>query len=301
MATPLCQGIGLNLQQFDAELTKPFVGAQGRDIDYFQRLTAQQRELGWRYSLDTSAMIAQGNVTTDQALPGKFFSVLENSGTATLGSSQAGYEGNILSTTGSAGIDTNVWVGYDTFLPALAVSTGGNITTGPRTAWISQNVYHPLESAATLYDYWLGFFPKTTTPGDTAPTDGVWIAAKNNSAGGLIPVGNVVSNSGTALTVTTFPTLTAAQSMRWGIVWQPGWAVDFYYKQPSTAPTFSVADTLAPWTLAGSISLTTASGNANPRATISHRPHMAHIQQASATHAMNFESMQYGIQQQFVR
>src|SRR5271170_2672277 len=65
---------------------------------------------GWRSCTDPIGMVAQGNVTTDLALPGRFFATLQNSGTANLAATQLGYDNDVLSTTGGSTGNTNSWI-----------------------------------------------------------------------------------------------------------------------------------------------------------------------------------------------
>ena len=257
----------------------------GKDADYWRRLTMLQRERKWRYNLDKQGMAAFAS-TTDAALPGKFFEVLTNSGTATLGSTQSGYEGEVLSVTGAASGNTNSWLSYDAGLPVAN-----------RHYWCTQVFNLPIESASTLFDVWMGFVnkPGTSSP-PSAPVDGCWWSLLNNGAAGLALTGNMANNSTTAVLPATGAVLTlgAATSIELGIAFQGQVGADFYYRVPATAPTFALTDQ---WVYAGSLS---AAANM-PRVTATLRAYSAHIARYAAANTVNMESILYGIENQPLR
>ena len=240
---------------------------------------------GWRSCTDPLGFISQGNVTTDLAAPGRFFGTLQNSGTANAGSTQLGYDNEILSTTGGSTGNTNSWIGYDGGLPAtyrLFVGT-----------W---SLYLPLQVVTTgLFDIWLGAFNKQVAPGGTAPTDGVWInllsAAGSTTA---LLAGGSNSGNGTAATTGTLLSISAATSIKLGYVWQVGVAVDFWAALPATAGAFAASDSQA-MSFLGSIVFGQTKNATNPLSTVLMRPHAAHIERGSSAHVLSCESMMYGV------
>jgi hypothetical protein len=284
--------IGINSLQFGQNVPAAGLGGGNTfDPTYFQRITNLQRETGWKYNLDQKSAVSLA-AGTDGAINGIWFESLTNSGTATLLGSQAGYEGEILSTTGASSGNTNSWLGVDAGFPVTN-----------RVMWISQTIYLPLQAASAYYDVWLGW---TNKPGTASPpstvTDGAWWTIINNGAAAGTLAANMASNSTASTTlvggaVATLPSLTAATSIQLGVCFLGGVGADFYYKLPATQGAFLAADAAAPWTYAGGIS---TAANV-PRSTIVHRPYMAHITRTGNTHAMTFESAQYGVQNQNLR
>ena len=267
------------------------IEGSGFDAAYFRQLTRSQGNLNWRSNMDQTAML-QLAATTDGALPGKFFETLTNSGTATLTSATAGYEGQMLSTTGAASGNTNSWIGYDAGLPVAG-----------RLFWGTIALFLPDPNVAA-YDIWFGVFNKQAAPGTTAPTDGAWFKG-TVAASTLTVIGQMANNSTTASTATLFTVGTGVTtSIELGFVYQGGLGgtvaggVDFYTRKPAAAPTFVAADQYN-WTPVGGISLNAAVNC--PRATIVLRPTFAHITRTAATHALNGEGMLCGIQNQPLR
>jgi hypothetical protein len=245
------------------------------------------RERNWRYNFDTRAFVSQA-ATTDGAVDGSWFETLTNSGTATLTSAQAGYEGAVLSTTGGASGNTNSWIATDGTLP---IAPSG--TVGGRIMWMTMALYLPDPNTAA-YDFWLGFFNKQATPGTTPPTDGFYFKCATASSA-ITVVGGMTNNSTAAATSTLYTVASGApQSIELGLIAQGGVGVDFYYRVPATPPTFVLSDD---WVYGGSLS---AAVNL-PRVTIALRPTFAHITRTAATHAMNFESAIYGIERTRLR
>jgi hypothetical protein len=240
---------------------------------------------GWRSCTDPIGMVAQGNVTTDLALPGRFFSTLPNSGTANMGATQLGWDNQILSTTGVASGNTNDWIGYD----------GGLAVTNRLFVW-TQNLYLPIQVVTSgLYDLWGGWSNKQIAPGTTAPTDGVWwnILSAAGSTIATLALGSN-SNNGTAATSGTLLTFNAATSIKIGLVWQAGVAVDLWAALPATPGAFLASDAQS-MSFLGSIVFGQTKNATNPLATVLQRPFMAHITRTANTHALNMESFQYGM------
>ena len=249
--------------------------------------TAFGRERNWRYNFDTRAFVS-GAATTDGAVSGSWFETLTNSGTATLTSATAGYEGAVLSTTGAASGNTNSWIGVDGTLP---IAPSG--TVGGRVMWITIPLFLPDPNVAA-YDFWLGWFNKKAAPGTTPPTDGAWFKC-TVATSTLTVIGQMANNSTTASTGTLFSLASGVTtSLELGMVLQGGVGVDFFVRQPATAPTFALADD---WVYAGSLS---AAANL-PRVGTALRPHFAHITRTAATHAMNFESAMYAVERTRLR
>jgi len=285
---------GLNLLQQFPSVQAAFEGNYPGAISprVCRALTSAQREPLWRYGLDQLGIVLDGQTTTDGVNGGKWFVTMTNIGTWTGNSTQAGYEGEVVSTTGATSGNTNSWIAYD-----------GLLDVSNRLSWIMHDVYLPDPAASShYYDYWLGYFNKQATPGATAPTDGfAWRGI--GTTGSLLFTGQSYSNN----TATALPSAGVAfqvnngqpQSIQLGIVHQQGVGTDYWFRVPSKPASSGVLSTtdVDVWQYAGGIAAATSA----PLASVVLRPSLAHITRSNFAHVMNMESPVYGFQAQNLR
>ena len=231
---------------------------------------------GWRgaSAWDAGDIVQQGNTTDGNS---KWFNTLTGTGTVVNTSTQAGYEGCPLGTTGSTTGNQNAHIGV----------LGGLATTN-RIFVYKQRVYFP-DPNVTAYDVLGGWFNKQVNPGTggTAPTDGAWISGI--TAGGSMPLLGNMSNNSTNAQTAALATIASGvpRSLEICTVLQGGpggggnnvGGVDFYIRDPSSAAN--------KWSNAVSLS---ASANV-PRSTIVLRPHWVYYtRKVSTSIALNFET-----------
>ena len=250
--------------------------------DTFLAETLEGRERNWRYNFNPRAFVQEA-ATTDGAVSGTYFESLTNSGTATLTSAGTGINGAVLSTTGATSGNTNSWCGVDAFTP---------ITN--RIAWCTINL-QLADPNVNAYDFWFGFMnkPGTASP-PTAPVDGAYF--KCLTAAGAITIKGGMSKGSTEALTATLTTIASGvpQSIELGMLFQGQVGADFFYRIPTTAPTFVGSEK---WVYGGSLS---AAANL-PTTTGILRPTFQHITRTANTNAMNLESMCYAFERSAVR
>lgn len=218
----------------------------------------------WTYNVEKPSVVTDG-ATSDNA--NGWFQTLTNSGTIALGSTQAGYEGMPISTTGASSGNQNAFI-----------ATLGLKYTPARTAIFIAKLY-VADPNANAYSFFFGWGNKQADPNGTLFTDGAWI--KGTTASGAIAfTGNSRSASGATATTATLGTIASGvpRTVELAVIMSNG-VMSFATHDPTL--------TTNPWSI---LSTTTI-----PAATVLLRPHFVHYTNTANTNAIQIGNLSYWI------
>lgn len=213
-----------------------------------------------------SQMVAQGG-TTD-GTTSEIFETLTNSGTFTATSTQAGYEGEAVSTTGAGSGNQNAFIGT----PGFSVDTGQYA--------VCYAAFYVPDPNVHAYSFWFGLFNKQADPSGTGPTDGAWITGAT-AAGAIAFVGKSANNS-TVSTSATLGTIALGvpRSVELAIAISENNKIQFATRDPSVVTN--------PW-----IIINNAAGDNMPRSTVTLRPHLVHYTNTANANAWQIRDFAY--------
>lgn len=217
----------------------------------------------WNFEIDKCSVVADGSTSADGT--NKWFQTLTNSGTATMTSTQAGYEGMPVSTTGSGSGNQNAYIATQGFKAA----SGRQALMYGKFFFADPNVH--------AYSFWFGLGNKQVDPNGTIFTDGLWIQGKTAS-GAIAFTGNSVQASGAIATTSTLGTIASGvpRSVEMAVAISQGLCV-FVTHDPTLATN--------PWVILQTATL--------PASTVTLRPHFVHYTNAAFTNAVQIGSIVY--------